>query len=198
MIELNTFDIKKIMDFEIDPCQSSKGYGNCTQPDTCTCTCRHIAERKGEPVIQNNEYYEEEERRPWREDPLGRMIRGDEVFPKYDCLDGYEGRTNDRGLFITCHLTIKYPTWVERYSLTLIMLSVLFCIIVAIGWFLLKRRLDVLRHRARVERRRSRKSSTSAPLLNTGGGDSAYGRDGGRSSRGGATSSMSKLAYGRI
>ena len=198
MIELNTFDIKKIMDFEIDPCQSSKGYGNCTQPDTCTCTCRHIAERKGEPVIQNNEYYEEEERRPWREDPLGRMIRGDEVFPKYDCLDGYEGRTNDRGLFITCHLSIKYPTWVERYSLTLIMLSVLFCIIVAIGWFLLKRRLDVLRHRARVERRRSRKSSTSAPLLNTGGGDSAYGRDGGRSSRGGATSSMSKLAYGRI
>lgn len=195
MMELNTFDIKKIMDFEIDPCQSSKGYGNCTQPNTCTCTCRHIAERKGEDLVDNNEYYEDEERRPWTVDPLGRAIENDEVFASYDCLDGYEGLTNDRGLFITCHLKIKYPTWVERYSLTLIMLSVLFIIIACVVWFLLKRRLDVLRHRARVERRRSRKSSTSAPLLSEG--NSAYGREGGRSSRGGKAA-MSKLAYGRI
>jgi len=197
MMELNTFDIKKIMDFEADPCQSSKGYGNCTQPNTCTCTCRHIAKRKGEPVIENDEYYDAGEKRPWRFDPLGRAIANDEVFAKYDCIDGYEGRTDDRGLFTTCHLSIKYPTWVERYSLTLIMLSVLLIIIIAIVWFLLKRRLDVLRHRARVERRRSRKSSTSAPLLSTG--NSAYGREGGRTGRtANKTSTMSKLAYGRI
>merc|ERR1712025_1009215 len=126
----------------------------------------------------------------------GRGLDISQKYAQYDCIDGYEGRTNDRGLFVTCHISIKYPTWVERYSLTLIMLSVLLVIIIAIVWFLLKRRLDVLRHRARVERRRSRKSSTSAPLLATG--NSAYGREGGLSSRGGAGASMSKLAYGRI
>jgi hypothetical protein len=102
-----------------------------------------------------------------------------------NCAYGYEGnmriipreededRAGDQ-VYMTCHYVIKVPSWVEEYSITLIVLGTLFGIGGSIGYYYYRQWLQRVWMRKKAEKRRSRKSSESS-VGNIGGG-------GGRSS----------------
>ena len=153
--------------------------GDKTRCNVCLCVCvvhclcldSYISERDEEDPLSKTEFKEEKDERgyeqaPWS-DPLGRTLAIDEIYGTKDCRKGYEGRVNSLGLFESCHLTIKFPTTLERYSVDIIVSSILFLIVACVVYCLVRRRLNILRHKAKIARRRSRKSSsglgTAAP-----------------------------------
>jgi hypothetical protein len=175
--ELKTTDIQVISDFESDPCRSSQGNGNCTQPNVCTCKCEkdrsgysYISERPEENLLSDEIKEGEDERgipnEPWQ-DPLGRTMDIDFLYGSRDCRKGFEGRTDSLGLFKTCHLTIMYPTDFERYSVEIIVGTTFTFILVCIIYCLVRRRLNILRHKAKIARRRSRRSSAGGSYSDT-------------------------------
>merc|ERR1712080_507953 len=85
------------------------------------------------------------------------------VFGSRDCISGFEGNENRDGKFTTCHLKIYVPTGSQRYSVTIIVLSVFFGAFSFIGYLWMRRRLRQRYLLAKAERRRSRKSSESNP-----------------------------------
>jgi len=141
VIELQTSDILKIRDFELDPCQTSKtvwwnnylvGQGNCTAPNICTCLCkeRGYLDEKGEWTDL-----------PW-DDPLNRERPLGYVEGTLQCIDGFEGiKDNTTGNFKSCHLRIYIPKWYERYSITLIVLSAVLFLGMTISYLLMRRRM---------------------------------------------------------
>jgi len=166
--ELDTVDLVKIQAFELDPCGTYEyvqwdglfvGRGNCTAPDTCTCLCMERAY-----TDEDGEYYD----LPW-EDPLNRELPVGSVFGSRDCLSGFEGNENRDGKFTTCHLKIYVPTGGQRYSVTIIVLSVIFGAFSFVGYLWMRRRLRQRYLLAKAERRRSRKSSESNPTRRKGG-----------------------------
>jgi len=145
LLELNSVDPAVIAAFELDPCMSGKlelfeeedmlkGRGNCTAPDTCTCLCMKRAFYN-----EAGELSEE----PWV-DPLQRSLEAGQAYGRYTCLDGFEGRESAAGGFSTCHLSLKVPTFVERYTLLLLGISIGIillglCIFVCVRYRILKR-----------------------------------------------------------
>ena len=143
--------------FELDPCMSGKlelfeeedmlkGRGNCTAPDTCTCLCKNRAFYN-----EAGELSEE----PWV-DPLQRSLEPGQAYGRYTCLDGFEGRESATGGFSTCHLSLKVPTFVERYTLLLLGISIGIillglCIFVCVRYRILKR---AKAHRKKRRRRK--------------------------------------------
>ena len=157
LLELNSVDPAVIAAFELDPCMSGKlelfeeedmlkGRGNCTAPNTCTCLCF------------NRAFYDEAgelSEEPWV-DPLQRSLEPGQGYGSYTCLDGFEGRQSGNGVFASCHLSLKVPTFVERYTLLLLGLCIgiiLFslCIFVGVRYQLL------VRAKAYRKKRRRRK-----------------------------------------
>ncbi len=158
LVELNSVDPAVVAAFELDPCLSGKlelfeaeeimkGRGNCTAPDTCTCLCLDRA------------YYDEAGElsdEPWV-DPLQRSLEPGQSYGRYTCLSGFEGRVGGNGGFASCHLSLKVPTFVERYTLLLLGLSIgiillMLCIFVFVRYQLL------VRAKAYRKKRRRRKS----------------------------------------
>ncbi len=79
-----------------------------------------------------------------------------------NCIDGFQGYQTPQGEFTTCHLIIKVPTWLERYSVTLIICSIVFAVLVLCIWFIVKKYLERKYKLLKLERRRSKKSSEEA------------------------------------
>lgn len=143
--QLNTVDPAVVLTFELDPCMSTvmeqfepegllKGRGNCTAPDVCTCFCRLPTWFDPDGIIVE---------KPWVDD-LSRPLEPDQVYGRYTCLDGYEGSLNGRERFTSCHLRIKVPTFVERYTpvMVAVIISVLVVMVVVyagVRWQLLRR-----------------------------------------------------------
>ena len=149
--------------------------GNCTRPMSCTCLC----------------YEQNPEWNPW-DDPLKRPVPpgyilgtsgeplGATDVDTINCAYGFEGNKRvipkeedpDRfgdEVFMTCHFTIKVPSWTEEYSITLIVFGVLLSIGLSIGWYYYRQWLQRVWMRKKAEKRRSRKSSESS-IGNIGGG----------------------------
>ena len=170
--ELNTQDMRKVIAFENDPCGTSKliawngllvGQGNCTAPNTCTCLCMD----REFPVDGKVE------RLPW-EDAFGRPIPQGFTFGTLNCISGFEGKKNSiTQLFSTCHLRIYEPSWFERNTLLLIILSSSIGLGIIILYLLVRRHLrrqfllaleesNEIETRVPLKRRSTRKSRKSA------------------------------------
>lgn len=175
--DINTVDPYKIQVFEMDPCGTAaeidwvpegrsitlkKSRGNCTAPNHCTCFCRKMAQRDEE----TGEFIEE----PWQ-DPLGRPLDPGFIFGTLDCIDGFEGMKDEGGNFVTCHLKIKVPTYFEDNSQNVIIAAIASGVFLCLIYFFVRRRLKIIAHKKKIERRRTRKSSLTDPSA----GASAFG-----------------------
>ena len=178
--QLGTSFEDKVIAFESDPCGAKSLYGlhgwsgqkysrgNCTLPNQCTCLCRIPYSRKD---CHKTKHHCDG---PWQDNMVQvRNVldgRGPEyIFGSTDCAFGYEGNVDSMDRFISCHLTIYVPSANEKSSLTLIItFSVLgFFAIVAYRYAYerVKRRFLL----AKIERRRSKRSSEES-LLTAGSG----------------------------
>jgi hypothetical protein len=128
------------------------GQGNCSQPAQCTCTC-----------WEENPLWD-----PWI-DPLERPLTPGTAFGSSGegagaCADGFEGnrREDNENKFMSCHVKIKVPSALERYSVTFIVLGVFLSILLSIAYYYWRQWLKRRYMRKKAERRRSRKSSESS------------------------------------
>jgi hypothetical protein len=174
---LGTVDPRKIRAFEMDPCgtsynkalsfmgyERSYGRGNCTKPNHCTCLC---TDRRDEDEEGN--YLGEG---PWQ-DPMGRDVRPGEAFGEMNgpCRAGYMGLTHSSdNTFLTCHLQIKVPTAWERHTDTVLIMIGTSLLVLSLLYCFIRRRLKLLAHKRKIERRRSRKSSMSMDGADAKGG----------------------------
>lgn len=153
--QLNTVDPAVVTAFEQDPCLPNtleeflpentwKGRGNCTAPNVCTCLCRDLT------WFDVNGIQKE---KPWV-DELGRPLLPDQVYGRHTCLDGFEGAQDSQGRFTSCHLRIKVPTFIERYSIVLVAVVVTITVIVVVVYSFV--RYQLLRRAKEYRRRRRR------------------------------------------
>eukprot|EP00981_Chlorochromonas_danica_P005114 scaffold1035_cov192-Ochromonas_danica.AAC.9 len=179
-LQLGTIHEDKIIDFESDPCgvkaihgvHGWKGRkyarGNCTQPNECTCLCKipydKRACRKAGRLCNG----------PWQ-DNLVRVRnllanRGPEfTFGTTDCRFGFEGNVDEMNHFTTCHQTIYFPTSTDRDSLALI---IAFSVVGFFGIIFYRFASVRLRRKfllAKIERRRTKRSSEES-MLSAGSG----------------------------
>ena len=160
--------------FETDPCGTSYteveneieySRGNCTAPNTCTCWCRASGTEPSRDFWERDGLSQEDESGkpdppPWNDELGLAYMPSGTVEGSYACTSGFEGiPTPDGKGFLTCHFTIKEPTWMEYYSVTLVVVGSIFCFCSCVAYFFVRRRLRMLAHKKKIERRRSRKSS---------------------------------------
>ncbi|KAA0152321.1 hypothetical protein FNF29_03887 [Cafeteria roenbergensis] len=159
--ELDTVDPAKISAFELDPCGTNRlqtfngvqtGRGNCSAPDTCTCLCKQRTWLDADGNLVEE---------PWT-DLFNRPIPAGYIFGDSDCLDGFQGSLNPDGSFRTCHLTIYVPTWFERNTLLIIIVTASTVFVLALVYLFVRRRLHQRFLAMRAEKRRSRRSTDSA------------------------------------
>lgn len=183
--QLDTYYEDKVISFESDPCgvvaiHGMRGWkgtkytrGNCTQPNVCTCLCKipynmKACKKKGK--FCNG---------PWQ-DPLVAVrnlltTRGPEyTFGTTDCAFGYEGNVNDIDQFTTCHQTIYYPTSRDRASEGLLIGFSIFGFFLIIFYRVASQRLRRKFLLAKIERRKTKRSSEdSLSMGGSGGGGSS-------------------------
>jgi hypothetical protein len=175
-MQIGTVYEDKIISFESDPCGLEAIYGkrgwkgtkyargNCTQPNKCTCLCKVRYDRK---ACRRSGHFCNG---PWQ-DPLVRVrnvLHKDRtlLFGSTDCAFGYEGNVDEFSAFTTCHQTIYLPTDLERQSYDLIIsMSVVGFVLVCVYFFVIGR-LRRRYNKAKVERRRAKRSSEESLLLN--------------------------------
>lgn len=178
--QLPTIFEDKIIAFESDPCAGSAIYrntryldrafkrGNCSQPNTCTCLC-----------LSRYDYTRCDKKQErcegaWQ-DPMWNMrnllgVKGPHwAFGVTDCYNGYQGNMDRMDKFVTCHQNIYVPTETERNSIALIVSLSIVGFFGSIFWFFMRRRLQKRYLLAKIERRRSRRSSEES-LLQAGKG----------------------------
>jgi hypothetical protein len=158
IVQLDTLDEAHIDDFERDPCGSGvfEEYqgafyprGNCSRPNTCTCTCFTRAFRDASGALND---------KPWT-DPLGRPLKIGFTFGTAECIEGFEGNRNEDGTFSSCHLRIYVPTWIERNSLALVAVTVCSAFVLVVLYLLVRRKLRQRYLLIKAARRRSRRFS---------------------------------------
>lgn len=173
--QLPTIFEEKIIEFESDPCgleaiYGVNGYrgrkftrGNCTQPNKCTCLCKErynveICDAKGKYC--NGAWQDP----MWKyRDVLSR--KGVEfIFGTTDCFHGYEGNMDSLDYFVTCHSSIFRPNPTERDSIILILCFSILGFTAIIFWSFVRRRLQKRYLLAKIERRRSKRSSEESLL----------------------------------
>ena len=117
--------------------------------------------------------------------------RGPEyTFGTTDCAYGYEGNVNDLDQFTTCHQTIYYPTARDRESEGLMIGFTVFGVFLIIFYYIASTRLRRKFLLAKIERRKTKRSSEDS--LSIGGGGSGSMRERGSSSFVGSSSFSAK------
>jgi hypothetical protein len=166
--QLATVDEEKVHAFEVHPCSMKGVYkpeviddvtfgrGNCTWPNECACHCK---DKYFFTACTNNK---EQCLGPWQ-DP---MVRRRNVLPNpsycfgsRNCISGYEGNLNSMDHWNSCHLIIYEPPWYIRYTRLLITVGTLLSFFGLIAYNTIRRRLKRQYLLAKIERRRSRRSS---------------------------------------
>lgn len=179
-LQLPTVFEHKVISFESDPCAAIAIYGihgfrgqkyargNCSQPNQCTCFCKTAynlkACKKFGQLCDG----------PWQDE----MIKVRNVLksrgPEYEfgstgCVHGYEGNVDDMNRFTTCHQTIYIPSNLERSSLNLTISMSVIGFIASVVFYFVRKRLQRRYLLAKIERRRSKRSSEES-LLQAGAG----------------------------
>jgi len=183
--QLNTQDEEKVNQFEKDPCGLAQIYdpevwrgtsytrGNCTNKNECTCFCKkgydpHRCHTR--QATANNEHPRFQKDKgneidycmgAWQDDCVGwrNVLDVDEMFGTRDCYDGYEGAVDEYDRYQTCHMIIYAPTDEERYTVTIITIGVTLTAVLSVAYFYIRRKLKQRWLQAKIERRRSRRSS---------------------------------------
>jgi hypothetical protein len=155
--DLNTLNQAVIEHWEQDPCGSTAavvmpdgsivGRGNCSLPGVCTCLCIRRGVKGADGTY--NEL-------PWK-DPLSRALEPGLTFGTADCIEGYEGSPNKDGTFSSCHLRIKVPTLLERYSLLILIVGAVVGTLTAPVVLLVRRIARRRMLQLKAERRRQRR-----------------------------------------
>jgi len=146
--------------------------GNCTAPNECACWCKAsynagLCDRKFERNRQSDDC-----RGPFQ-DMLGStslglldlvnyrdLLEPYEAFGTRSCRLGYEGTVSEEfDRFTTCHLKIFVPTRWEAWTLTIVACSSLFSVLAALAYTYIRRKMKQKYLLAKIERRRSRRSS---------------------------------------
>jgi hypothetical protein len=170
----------KVIAFESDPCglldiYGTRGWhgtkyarGNCSQPNLCTCLCKipySVKSCKKHDTLCDG---------PWQ-DPMVHLrdvltIRGAEYqFGSTDCAYGYEGNVDEFDRFTTCHQTIYVPSSTERDSVALISAFSVCGFLAAVAYYYVNERVKQRYLLAKIERRRSKRSSEES-LTKAGAG----------------------------
>ena len=167
----------KIIEFETDPCGVESIYGirgwkgrkyargNCTEPNICTCLCKESYSPKACTKIGS------QCDGPWQ-DPMVSVrdlvsARGPEfTFGSSDCYYGYEGNVNEMDQFVTCHQTIYRPGGIEQYSVEIIAVLCIVGFVAGVTYYFVSARLRQKFILAKIERRRSKRSSEESLLGN--------------------------------
>lgn len=165
----------KIIEFETDPCGVESIYGqrgwkgrkyargNCTEPNICTCLCKESYDEKACTKVGLKCDG------PWQ-DPMVSLrdvvsMRGAEyTFGSSDCYYGYEGNVNEMDQFVTCHQTIYRPGTMERYSVEIIAVLTVLGFVIGTTYYFVRARLRQKFILAKIERRRSKRSSEESLL----------------------------------
>ena len=170
--QLDTDDEETVSLFETDPCtmmevegtEEYNGYmavrGNCTLPNECTCLCK----KSYNPYFCANQ--QKYCKGPFR-DPLVRLrnlLGKKQMFGTRDCVDGYEGSVTENPYhgtprLTTCHMEIFDPVWIERYTTIVVSFASVGFVVVSVAWLVIRKRLKAKYLQAKIERRRSRRSS---------------------------------------
>lgn len=177
--QLDTIHEENIISFESDPCGLTAIHGvhgwhgrkytrgNCTQPNQCTCLCRILYDKRAcrkTGTLCNG---------PWQ-DPLVHVrnlltARGLEyTFGTTDCRYGFEGNIDELSRFTTCHQTVYYPSSTERDSLPLMISFSIFGFFAIIFYRFASVRLRRKFLLAKIERRRTKRSSEESMLSASG------------------------------
>lgn len=176
--QLGTVFEDKVIGFETDPCgvQSIYGLGgwkgrkytrgNCTEPNQCTCLCKIPFDRRA--CRKSGKFCDG----PWQDllvNVRNLLIqRGPQfTFGSTDCRYGYEGNVNKMDRFVTCHQTIFNPSSTESNSLGLI---VAFTLLGFFGFIFYRYASVRLKRKfllAKIERRKTKRSSEES-LLSAG------------------------------
>ena len=169
----------KIISFETNPCGLDAIYGmrgwkgrkyargNCTEPNICACLCKEAYSAKA--CKKNGTQCDG----PWQ-DPIVQFrnlpgSKGPEyIFGSADCTYGYEGNVNLMDQFTTCHHTIYRPTGTEMYTVELVSAMIVGSFIFSTAYYFISARLKQKFILAKIERRRSKRSSEESLLGNDG------------------------------
>ena len=81
------------------------------------------------------------------------------TFGTRECRAGYEGNLNEDDRWTSCHLKIYEPSILEQFTRIIIVLSSFFGFIALMMYNMIRRRLKRQYLLAKIERRRSRRSS---------------------------------------
>lgn len=137
--------------------------GNCSVPNVCTCLCKIqynklLCDTKGGDDAKAAKYCHgafQDELSASRN-----LLQTDEVFGTRDCREGYEGVVDSYDRFTSCHLSIKVPSGVIDES-PIVVIVILGGIVVmsAFAYFYLKEKVKKLAMQAKIDRRKSRRSS---------------------------------------
>ena len=82
----------------------------------------------------------------------------------YNRTYGYEGNVNEMDQFITCHQTIYRPGTMERYSVEIIAILTVLGFVIGTTYYFVRARLRQKFILAKIERRRSKRSSEESLL----------------------------------
>eukprot|EP01041_Mallomonas_annulata_P002580 gene2580-5042_t len=181
-LQLGTVLEEKVIAFETDPCgveaiygrHGYHGYkytrGNCTRPNQCTCLCyssydAHYCDSLSKRCVG-----------AWQ-DPLvdfrdvlsGKVRTYGYTFGSTECRDGYEGEVDHMAHFTSCHMQVFIPSPIEEGSLAMIYTFSICGFFFCVAWFFIRRRLKQRYLMAKIERRRSRRSSEESLLHAEGG-----------------------------
>jgi len=145
--------------------------GNCTQPNACTCYCQnsfdiHMCVAMGTNCDG-----------PWQDTSMSmvrNVLEANEMFGTRDCVSGFEGIVDTNDYFTSCHLTIVEPMFTIRYTFTIGVVAALVTTVGSGLYVYIRRRLKRRYILAKIERRKSRRSSEDS--INAAGGNafSAY------------------------
>merc|ERR1711988_1546546 len=167
--QLNTVDEERINLVENNPCNSEDWFGteileeldyrfsrgNCTEPNLCACFCKvPFDQRKCDLRGKNCEG-------AWQDPLVGirALLDYDEQFGSRSCASGYEGKVDSVDRFTSCHMKIFEPSSFQRATLDIMVSFSIIGLICAVGYYYYRRRLKKMWLDAKINRRKSRRSS---------------------------------------
>ena len=166
--QLDTVDEEKINYFETDPCtmqdisvprldEGTEYYrGNCTLPNQCTCHCFWSYYPSMCFTNGNNCTA------PWQDLDMFKVrsaLEPYQMFGTRDCVDGYEGVVDGKDRYMSCHMEIIVPSTFVRYTFDILVFGTIFSVFFSAGYIYIRRRMKRRYILAKIERRKSRRSS---------------------------------------
>ena len=173
--QLSTIDEEKVYNFENDPCSMKKihdpiylpGFsegsmyyrGNCTLPNQCTCMCfSEYSPSRCSALGQDCDA-------PWQDLDMyiiRNALAPGEMFGSRDCAAGFEGAADDLDRYISCHMVIAVPTMFTRYTFDFVVYFSILATVASGSYIYIRRRMRRKYILAKIERRKSRRSSENS------------------------------------